>query len=179
MSQTALENVGLNELSFTDVAENFVSETPLNFNPYGMHDLNMKDIKVDGKDSIFILLLNIFLLHKHFDELYELCVSLRYKPDILCITETRLADVPLINISIPRYNFFHCNSPTIVGGVGAYFKQNIKVESTNKFIFNMNGVKEIWFEFAGTNSLEKQTHFWLHLSTSISKKLTRISNKFE
>ena len=27
--KTALENVGLNELSFADVAENFVSETPL------------------------------------------------------------------------------------------------------------------------------------------------------
>ena len=119
-----------------------------------MHDLNMKDTKVNGNDSTFILQLNISSLHKHFDELYELCVSLCYKPDILCITETRLADVPLINISIPGYNFFHCYSPTIVERVGVYFKQNIKVERTNKFIFNMNGV-EICFEFAGTNSLEK------------------------
>ena len=115
----------------------------------------MKDIKVNGNDSIFILLLNISSLHKHFDELYELYVSLRYKPDISCITETRLVDVSLINISIPRYNFLHCNSPTIVGGVGVYFKQNLKVERTNKFVFNMNGLEEIWFEFAGTNSLEK------------------------
>ena len=45
-SQTALENVGLNELSFSDVTENFVFETPLNFNPCGMHDLRMKDIKL-------------------------------------------------------------------------------------------------------------------------------------
>ena len=54
----------------------------------------MNDIKVNRNDSIFILHLNISSLHKHFDELYELCVSLRYKPDILCITETRLVDVP-------------------------------------------------------------------------------------
>ena len=73
-SQTALENVKLNELSFTDVAENFVSEIPLKFNPCGMHNLNMKDIRVNGNNSIFILHLNISLLHKHFDELYELCV---------------------------------------------------------------------------------------------------------
>ena len=59
-----------------------------------MHDLIRKDIKVNGNDLIFILHLNISSLPKHFDELYELCVSLRYKPDILCITETRLADVP-------------------------------------------------------------------------------------
>ena len=45
-----------------------------------MHYLNMKDIKVNGNDSIFILHLNISSLRKHFDELYELCVSLRYKP---------------------------------------------------------------------------------------------------
>ena len=104
-SQTAFENVGLNELSFTDVAENFVSETPFNVNPCGMHDLNMKDIKVDENDSIFILHLNISSLHKHFDELYELCVSLRDKPDIF-ITETRLAEVPLINISIFQDTIF-------------------------------------------------------------------------
>ena len=61
----------------------------------------------------------------------------------------------LINISIPGYNFFHCNSSTIVGGIGVYFKQNIKVERTNKFTFNMNVLEEIWFEFARTNSLEK------------------------
>ena len=83
-SQTALENVGLNELSFTDVAENFVSEAPFNFNPCGLHNLNLKDIKVNRNDSIFILHPNISSLHKHFDELYELCVSLRSKPDILC-----------------------------------------------------------------------------------------------
>ena len=71
-----------------------------------MHDLRMKDIKVNGNNSIFILHLDISSLHKRFDELRELCVSLRYKRDILCITETRLADVSLINISIPGYNFF-------------------------------------------------------------------------
>ena len=146
-----------------------------------MHDLNMKDIKVNVNDSIFILHLNISSLHKHSDELYELCVSLRYKPDILCITETRLVDVPLINISIPGYNFFHCNSPTIVGGVGVYFKQNIKVERTHKFIFNMNGVEEIWFEFAGTNSLEKHKRifvcFYRHPSQKNSQEfLTNLNN---
>ena len=105
-SQTTFENVGLNKLSFTDVAENFVSKTPLNFNPCGMHDLNMKNIKVNGNDSIFILHLNITLLRKHFDKLCELCVSLCYKPDNLCITETRLVDVPLINIFNFRIQFF-------------------------------------------------------------------------
>ena len=36
-----------------------------------------------------------------------------------------------------------------------YEQHCIKVERTNKFIFDMNGVEEMWFEFAGTNSLEK------------------------
>ena len=106
---------------FTVVAENFGSETLLNINACGMHDLRMKDIKINGNNSIFILHLNISSLHKRLDELYELCVSLRYKLDILCTTKTRLADVPLINISIPGYRFFHCNSPTIVGKVAVYF----------------------------------------------------------
>ena len=47
----------------------------------------------------------------------------------------------------------------MVGGVGIYFKQNIKVERTNKFTFSMNGLEKIWFEFGGTYSLKKHNVF--------------------
>ena len=43
-----------------------------------MHDLRMKNIKIDENDSIFILHPNISSLgSKHVDEFYALCVSFR------------------------------------------------------------------------------------------------------
>ena len=61
------------------------------------------------------------------------------------------------------------------------FKQNIKVESTNKFTFNMKGLEEIWFEFAGSNSLEKHKRIfgciYRHPSQKNSQKfLTSLNN---
>ena len=68
-----------------------------------------------------------------------------------------------------------------MGGVGVYFKQNIKVARTNKFMFNMNGVEEIWFEFAGTNSLKKHKRIfgciYRHPSQKNSQEfLTNLNN---
>ena len=67
-----------------------------------------------------------------------------HKPDILCITETRIANVPLINISIPGYKFFHRNSATVIGGVGIYINDSLKFEIIDDFNLDIAGVEEIW-----------------------------------
>ena len=46
--------------------------------------------------------------------------TLNFTPDIICITETRLKDQPLINIDLPNYTFLHENSVSAVGGVAVY-----------------------------------------------------------
>ena len=68
----------------------------------------------------------------------------------MCITETRIADVPLINISIPGYKFFHRNSATVIGGVGIYINDSLKFEILDDFNLDIAGVEEIWIEFTGS-----------------------------
>jgi len=79
--------------------------------------------------------------------------SLSNKPDIICITETRIADSPLINIFIPGYKFLHKNSPSIVGGVGVYICQILKYYLTDNYKLDVTGVEELWLEISGRGSL--------------------------
>ena len=45
---------------------------------------------------------------------------MKLQPDILCVSETKIKISPLINISLPGYEFFHVDSPTNAGGVVIY-----------------------------------------------------------
>jgi len=58
-----------------------------------------------NSNSLILLHLNIRSLLKNFDLLYEFLESLTVSPDIICLTETRIKNCPLININIPNYRF--------------------------------------------------------------------------
>ena len=64
-------------------------------------------------------------------------------PDIICITETRLKNNPLINISIPGYDFAKANTSSFAGGVGMCVssKLNFKVIAENTLDANC---EDIW-----------------------------------
>ena len=72
---------------------------------------------IDNNHSFILLHLNIRSLHKNFDSFYEFLLTLNFTPDIICITETRLKDQPLININLPNYTFLHENFMLAAGGV--------------------------------------------------------------
>ena len=71
-------------------------------------------------ERTFILHANTRSLHKNFDNLIDVCESLSSKPDIICLTKTKLKDIPYANIDIPNYNSYHSPSPTNAGGVAIY-----------------------------------------------------------
>ena len=83
-------------------------------------DLNSKRSIFDPNRSLVLLHINIRSLHKHFDNFYNLLVELKFLPDVIHLTETRIKLHPLINISLPNYTFFHTDSTTNAGGVGIY-----------------------------------------------------------
>ena len=103
-----------------------------------------------------ILHLNIASLQKHFDELHELLSLIPHKPNILCITETCIADVPLINISIRGYKLFHRNSATVIGSVAIYIHGSLKFKIIDDYNLDITEAEEIWIEFAGS-SFSKDT----------------------
>ena len=52
--------------------------------------------------------------------------SLLFKPDVICLTETRVNDQPLANINLPNYSFVHIPSQSNAGGVAVYVSLNLK-----------------------------------------------------
>ena len=47
------------------------------------------------------------------------------RPDIVAITETRLSSNSISNLDIPKYIFFHPNSPISAGGAALYVNKAI------------------------------------------------------
>jgi len=79
----------------------------------------------------------------NFDALDEFLSSLANIPDIVCISETRLKGEPLINISMPNYNFIHADSETNAGGVAIYVASKYKFEIDYELKLNSEGIEDL------------------------------------
>ena len=63
-------------------------------------------------EHLFLFHLNIRSLQKNFDDLQEIIYSFKEKPHIICLSETKIKNNPLLNFSIPGYKFVNANSLT-------------------------------------------------------------------
>ena len=72
------------------------------------------------KNELFLLHLNMRSLQKNFDNLCNFLSKLPTIPHVIGISETKIKDKPLLNVSIPGYTFLHNNSLSNAGGVGVY-----------------------------------------------------------
>ena len=111
-------------------------------NYYDIFELN----NTLNDSSHFFIHQNISSLQSHFDELlYDLLLELTHPPSIIFISETRINKEPLININLPGYTFLHSPSPSIVGGVDAYFSNQLMFTINNLFQLHVQGCKDLWF----------------------------------
>jgi len=84
----------------------------------------------DGfQTSLSLLHVNIRSLNFNFDDLIELIHSITLKPDVVCVSKTRIKENPICNISIPGYEFLHVDSPTNAGVVAMYVSTTYKFKS--------------------------------------------------
>ena len=91
-SSNILYNNFMHDLSF-DYAFNHVKSCSYYDTPSLIPKLN--------SNELFLLHINIRSLQKNFDNLVNFTSQFTVLPDIICITETRQKNNPLINISIP------------------------------------------------------------------------------
>ena len=75
-----------------------------------------------------LLHVNVRLLHKNYELLYELIKALQILPHVICITETRIKNQSLSNLDISNYSFVHANTTTNAGGVAMYISDNFKLK---------------------------------------------------
>lgn len=64
-------------------------------------------------------------LYKNLTLLEDLLMSIEHWPEIIAISETKLKDQNINNISIPGYSFVNTNSHSAAGGVGMYIANDI------------------------------------------------------
>ena len=80
---------------------------------------------------MFLMHLNIRSQQKNFDNFYNFLISLPTAPHVISLTETKIKDEPLCNISNPGHIFLHVNSLTNARGVGVYINNKLHFKRIN------------------------------------------------
>ena len=99
---------------------------PVNSNYYDIKQLN--SLKIDLPSSFGLFHVNIASLDKHFDDLEFILTQLKYKFDVIGISEHKIFKdtLPSKNIKIPGYHeFIFEPTETTHGGTGFYIKDNV------------------------------------------------------
>ena len=86
-------------------------------NYYSVKQCGRKFFDIRNK-GLSILHSNIRSLKKNLTFLNDILFSVKETPNIIAISETKLSDNNLLNVSIPGYSFLGMNSKTSAGGVG-------------------------------------------------------------
>ena len=95
---------------------------------YTPDEFNNALLNLNMASQFFSMHLNISSLSYHHLELYNLISSLKIKPNIIGISETRLqkGKQPITNISLPNYVYEHTPTESGKGGTLLYTDKSIK-----------------------------------------------------
>ena len=89
---------------------------------------------------------------KNLTLLNDVLCSLDSTPDIVAITETRLSSNSVSNLDIPKYNFFHTDSPTRAGGAAIYVNKVLKAIPRSDLKIDLPLVESCWVEIDPNNN---------------------------
>ena len=92
-------------------------------------------------DFLILLHLNIRTLNKYFNDLHNLIASLPFKPDVVCLSESRI-DEPFENIEIDGY--VKPKTKGQAGGVAVYI--NVRIDFRKIDCFNLCGSESLWLK---------------------------------
>ena len=144
----------------------------ITFNIAGCNYIDFYDNSLNlwnGNDSLILVHLNIRSLHKNFDDLHEFVSLPPFKPDVICLSESRI-NQPLKNIQLQGYNFLNGKPGKKAGGLAVYLR--MKFNFTQLRSFQLYGTESIWLKIWNNNSTKTI------LIGSIYRHPTEDSNKF-
>ena len=93
----------------------------------------------NSKHQLFLLHVNIRFFQNNFESFLGFLQTFKKLPDLICVSETKLKSLPLLNISIPNYEFYFSNSPTNAGEVAIYISKHFVVHNISKQLIGVTG----------------------------------------
>ena len=118
-------------------------------NYYNTED-NLTDVSTPRNCSaaLFLLHTNIRSLQKNLENLnHDFLHTLTYLPDIICFSETKFKDFPLVNIDLAGYEpLIHADSKTNAGGEGAFVSVDIMFTELDKNELSEGGCEDLWLK---------------------------------
>ena len=133
-----------------------------------------------NSNALFLLHINIRSLQKNFDDLVNFISLFTVLPNIICHTKTRPKNNPLIDISIPGYDFVKAKTSSFAGGIGMYVssKLNFKVIAENTLEANC---EDIWVCVKNIKTSKKisvpVTSIYRHPSSDTALFVESLNNK--
>ena len=101
---------------------------------------------LNSSQNLFLLHLNIRSLQKNYDKLGDFLDQLPTRPHLICRSETKIKYQPLLDISLPNYNFIHAALPTNAGRVGLYISDSLNYEILGTNSIHTSGCESIFIK---------------------------------
>ena len=114
-----------------------VSSLTHNFHPCKYYEKDSLSSLSFNSNSISIIHINIRSLQKNFDSLQEFLCLLPIMPKIICLSESRINQKPLINLELPNYKLEHIDSPTLAAGVAVYVSNELRIEIFRNLVWTL------------------------------------------
>ena len=111
------------------------------FSPKKLRNLMRKQ-----NNSSLMIHFNTRSLAKNKNLIEEFITEIKYSPEIIGISETKINSNTCLNLNIPNFDFFHNDSPTNAGGVGIYVNQSLKYKLRNDLLLNVPNCEDLWAE---------------------------------
>ena len=94
-------------------------------------------------NSMILMHLNIRSLQKNYDDLYDLVASRSFRPDVICLSESRI-NQPLKSIQLHGYNCINAKPNEQAGGTAIYVCSKLKFSQIDGF--GSKGSESIWLK---------------------------------
>ena len=145
-SDCIFDNLPINCLDLPDHSELQGHEGYISLDNLNLHFDNYAD------SDLVILHVNTRSLNKNVNLLEDLICRIKYQPDVVAITETRLnINSNLDLVSLSGYNLFNIDSLTQAGGVALYIKSHLSAILRNDIVFHDIDLESIWVEINYNN----------------------------
>ena len=130
---------------FGNVIDSPVKEDDLNMSTIESKYHNIKQmgnyLKKTSTKGLSIMSCNTRSLQKNLNYLHDILITVNETPSIIVISETKLSDNSINNISIPGYHFVKKNSKSNAGGVGLYVKEDLKFHRRSDLELEAHGLE--------------------------------------